>query len=131
MLVYDGYWGINMKTLLMLLLTLVAITSFSLSAAAVSSLELEINYLLRQVETTECTFNRNGSRHKGAEAAAHIQRKYDYFKDDIKTAEDFIRTSATKSTMTRRAYTIECPQQSPVTSESWLLVQLAKYRQGL
>ena len=90
-------------------------TSFSLTAAAVSSLELEINYLLRQVETTECTFNRNGSRHKGTEAVAHIQRKYDYFKDDIKTAEDFIRTSASKSTMTRRAYTIECPHQSPVT----------------
>ena len=120
-----------MKTLLMLLLTLMSFTSFSLTAAAVSSLELEINYLLRQVETTECTFNRNGSRHKGTEAVAHIQRKYDYFKDDIKTAEDFIRTSASKSTMTRRAYTIECPHQSPVTSESWLLGQLAKYRQGL
>jgi len=114
-----------------LLFWLVVALPVNAEPALAAQLDAEINYLLRQVETTECTFNRNGSRHKGAAAVAHIQRKYDYFKDDIKTAEDFIRTSASKSTMTRRAYTIECPEQSPVTAESWLLEQLAKYRQGL
>ena len=114
------------------LLLLLAIASpVNAEQVHAAQVDAEINYLLQQVETTECTFNRNGSRHKGAEAVAHIQRKYDYFKDDIKTAEDFIRTSASKSTMTRRAYTIECPEQSPVTAKSWLLEQLAKYRQGL
>lgn len=90
--------------------------------------KLEIDYLLRQIETSECVFNRNGSRHQGAEAVAHIQRKYDYYYDDIDNAEDFIRLSASKSTVTRRAYTIECPDLDTQTSQQWLLQKLHSYR---
>jgi|TARA_B110000116_G_C16793765_1_gene565370 hypothetical protein len=121
----------HIHCLLLLFLLTLASSANAEQAQAVERVDAEINYLLRQVKTTECAFNRNGSRHKGAAAVAHIQRKYDYYEDDIETAEDFIRLSASKSTMTRRAYTIECPEQSPVTSASWLLEQLAKYRQGL
>lgn len=88
----------------------------------------EINYLLQKVKTTECVFNRNGSRHQGDEAVKHIQRKYDYYYDDINTAEDFIHLSASKSTVTRRAYTIECSGIEAQKSEQWLLDHLHKYR---
>jgi len=47
------------------------------------------------------------------EAVAHIQRKYDYYRDNINSAENFIRLSASKSTVTRRAYTIECGEGCP------------------
>ena len=76
-----------MRALSKWILALVAVVPFSLNAAE-SSLQSEIHYLLQQIETTDCVFNRNGSRHQGAEAVAHIQRKYDYFEDEIETAED-------------------------------------------
>lgn len=98
------------------------------SAAPLLSAIAEIEYLLQQIKTTECTFNRNGSRHQGAEAVVHIQRKYDYYYDDIDTAEDFIRLSASKSTVTRRAYTIECQGANAQKSEEWLLQKLQVYR---
>ena len=93
-----------------------------------NQLDAEIDYLLNEISTTECTFNRNGSRHQGTEAVAHIQRKYDYYEDDIGTAEDFIRLSASKSTVTRRVYTIECPGVEPIQSQQWLLLRLAEFR---
>lgn len=118
-----------MKSILKLVLASVVSIPLSLYAeAAESSLDSEISYLLEKIETTECTFNRNGSRHQGAEAVAHIQRKYDYYRDDIDSAEDFIRLSASKSTMTRRAYTIECQGLEPMKSEQWLLQHLQDYR---
>lgn len=116
-----------MNILLQVVLVLSVVAPVSLSATE-SSLDSEINYLLEQIETTECTFNRNGSRHQGAEAVAHIQRKYDYYRDDIDSAEDFIRLSASKSAMTRRAYTIECQGLEPMKSEQWLLQHLQDYR---
>lgn len=118
-----------MKSILKLMLLSTLLMPFGLNAAEEEpSLQLEINYLLQQIETTGCVFNRNGSRHQGAEAVAHIQRKYDYYRDDINSAEDFIRLSASKSTVTRRAYTIECQDQESIKSEQWLLMLLQEYR---
>lgn len=119
-----------MKKLNSYLLMAMMLLSFSqgLSASQEASTTAEINYLLQQIELTECTFNRNGSRHQGAEAVAHIQRKYDYYYDDIESAEDFIRLSASKSTVTRRAYTIECSGGEVQSSEQWLLQRLQDYR---
>jgi hypothetical protein len=116
-----------MSNILRLIVVLAA--TFSMSASAEeASLQMEINYLLDKIKTTQCVFNRNGSRHQGAEAVAHIQRKYDYYRDDIDSAEDFIRLSASKSTVTRRAYTIECAGSEAMKSEQWLLQHLHKYR---
>jgi len=101
---------------------------FQVNAEPQGQADVEIHYLLQQIETTDCIFNRNGSRHQGAEAVAHIQRKYDYYRDDINSAEDFIRLSASKSTVTRRTYTIECVGVAPVKSQQWLLLRLADFR---
>ena len=106
---------------LLLLVSLLAIPAFADTTA-------EINHLLNYVKTTECKYIRNGSEHSGVDAAAHIKKKYDYFKDDIKSAEDFIRLSATKSTMTGSKYYIDCPGSSKVESGKWLLSELKKYR---
>ena len=90
--------------------------------------QAEITHLLNYVKTTQCKYIRNGSEHSGVDAAAHIKKKYDYFKDDIKSAEDFIRLSATKSTMTGSKYYIDCPGSQKVESGKWLLTELKKYR---
>ena len=66
----------------------------------------EINRLLERVEASGCRFVRNGTRYTGAEACAHIQKKYNHFKDKIKSAEDFVRLCATRSEMTGHPYQI-------------------------
>ena len=101
---------------------------FSLSLSAQDKIDDEINHLLDYVKTTKCIYIRNGDRHNGPDAMNHIKRKYDYFEDDIHSAEDFIRLSATKSTMSGKKYHIKCPGQPEVESGQWMLDELARYR---
>lgn len=88
----------------------------------------EINHLLHFVKHTQCQYERNGTLHSGVDAVAHIKKKYDYYKDDIKTTEDFIELSATKSTMSGKAYQVHCPNKKAITSKQWLLDELATFR---
>ncbi len=60
--------------------------------------EHEIKYLKQFIQTSDCQFNRNGDIHSAPEALKHIEKKYQYFKDDITSAEMFIEKSASKST---------------------------------
>jgi len=89
---------------------------------------IEIEHLLNFVKNSPCTFNRNGSKHPGKKSVGHIQRKYDYFKDDIKTSEDFIKYSATKSTMSGKYYTVSCPENTTIKAKDWLLNELELFR---
>jgi len=92
----------------------------------------EVNHLLNYVKTSNCTINRNGSEHKGEKALKHIENKYNYFRDDIKSTEDFIEYSASKSTMSGKAYMVSCPNnerfKKPVKTQVWLLDELNRYR---
>ena len=108
--------------------TLILSFLLTLSLSAKDDFHQEINHLLNYVKSTECTYIRNGDSYKGPKAESHIQRKYDYYKDDISSAEDFIRLSATKSTMSGSTYHIKCPGQPEVESGRWLLDELARYR---
>jgi len=88
-----------------------------------------IQYLLDFVKTSECIFIRNNKEHTAVEAAAHMQRKYEHFNDKIKTPEDFIRLTATKSLMTGKLYYVRLKDGKKFTSEAWLLHALEAYRQ--
>jgi hypothetical protein len=88
----------------------------------------EIAHLLEYVKTTPCKYIRNGTFHSGLEAANHIKEKYDYYKNDIASAEDFIRLSATQSTMFGNKYYIKCSGSPKMESSIWLLQELKKYR---
>lgn len=98
------------------------------SEAAESNYQAEIAHLLEYLKTTKCQYIRNANSHDGPMAAKHIKRKYDYFKDEISSAEDFIRLSATKSTMSRSKYYIKCAGSEKVKSANWLLDELHRYR---
>ena len=100
----------------------------STCATALASPTDEISHLLAFVRATDCSYERNGDRHSGIEAARHIDKKYEYFLDDIETAEDFIQHSATKSKMSGQVYIVHCSGQPPVTSSDWLLMELKRYR---
>ena len=90
--------------------------------------EDEVDHLLKYVQTTECSYIRNGTSYNGEEAREHIEKKYDYFKDDIESVEDFIRLSATKSLIFGSKYYIACPHKPKVESSQWLLSELHRYR---
>ena len=89
----------------------------------------EVAHLLGFLRTTTCTVERNAKRHDGENAYSHVQKKYDYFRDDIKTTEEFIEYSATKSTMSGKYYMVLCEGQAPVRTQDWLLRELDTYRE--
>ena len=88
----------------------------------------EVAHLLEFLRTTPCTVERNGKKHDGENAYSHVQKKYNYFRDDIETTEEFIEYSATKSTMSGKYYRVLCEGQAPVRTQDWLLRELDGYR---
>ncbi len=88
----------------------------------------EVAHLLDFIRSSTCTIERNGSPHSGQEAYSHVKKKYDHYRDDIKTTEDFIAYSATKSMLSGRYYTVTCSSMSPIRTKDWLLSELARIR---
>ena len=97
--------------------------------AGANNLSETIQYLLAFVKNSGVLFFRNDKEHTAGEAATHMQRKYAHFKNEIKTPEDFIRLTATKSLMTGRLYYVILKDGEKITSEAWLLKALDAYRQ--
>lgn len=88
----------------------------------------EIDHLLAFVENTGCQIERNGKLHAGPDGVEHIRKKYNYFKDEIDSAEKFIELSATKSTMSGKYYLVLCEGGQKITTRDWLLQELKNYR---
>jgi len=88
----------------------------------------EVDHLLDFVRNGNCIITRNGTEHSGESAVSHIEKKYDYFRDDIKNTEDFIEYSATKSTMSGQFYTVSCSDKKTLKTKDWLLAELKTYR---
>lgn len=88
----------------------------------------EIKHLLHYIENSGCTFVRNGKEYNSTQARAHIERKYNYAKRWIKTAEEFIKYAASKSSTTGEPYKVRCDRQEMLTSE-WLAAELDRFRQ--
>ena len=110
------------------LLPLFALVAFVGQLRAGESLDQTINYLIDRVRTSDVTFIRNGSPHTAAEAATHIKAKYDHFKKEIKTPEDFIRLSASKSLLTGKPYLVRAPGGKEVHLDAWLIEILKQHR---
>jgi hypothetical protein len=89
---------------------------------------IEVNHLLTFVKESGCIINRNGTDYAAEKGISHIERKYDYFRDDIKSTEDFIEYSATKSTMSGDYYTVRCPGKKPMKTQDWLMTELKHFR---
>ena len=89
----------------------------------------EIAYLLDTISRSNCRFIRNGIAYSAVEAREHMEKKYDYARSRIKSAEAFIRYVATKSSMTGEPYLIECDGQTMPCAD-WLQDALARFRQN-
>lgn len=112
-------------------LSLIGFLCSLVSFVVLADSEKEITHLLNFVATTSCQYERNGDIHTGSEAVEHIKKKYDYFREDIETTEDFIKYSATKSKISGSHYKIHCPNQATIHSSSWLIAELERYRNTL
>ena len=88
----------------------------------------EIGHLLDFVAASPCAFIRNGVTYAGAQAAGHIKDKYEYYRSDIHSAEDFIALAASKSMMSGRPYLVQC-DTTTMPAADWLTKELAAFRQ--
>ena len=97
---------------------------------AASETEAEIEYLVRTVGSSDCTFIRNGKRHSAEDAEDHLRMKYRRGKKYAATAEDFIKYLASASSWTKKPYFIECTGNEAVPTGDWLTAHLDEYRNG-
>ncbi len=97
-------------------------------AVAEETWRTEINHLLAFIETSNCTFTRNGKTYPPAKAREHIGAKYEYLKNRIESAEQFIAYGASKSSITGKKYSVTCDGVS-LPSEQWLTTELHKFRE--
>ena len=107
----------------------------AIAAAVLHSLALfaddqnpEIDYLLSTIGSSECVFVRNGKRHTAEKAEQHLRMKYNRGRRYATSTEAFIDRLASKSSMTRKLYIIECPGAEPEPTGAWLTQRLEEKR---
>jgi len=108
-------------------------TALGLSAAAApapSPARPEITALLSRLQSSNCTFNRNGTWYSAPEAKEHLLKKLEYLegKSAVQTAEQFIELAASSSSMSGKPYLVRCGASAPEGSKSWLSTQLKAVR---
>lgn len=105
-----------------------ASTMLLVSPPAVAlSMSEEIADLIDIIAASRCAFIRNGVAYDGAQAADHVKDKYEYYRSDIHSAEDFIALAATKSVVSGRPYAVQCGDTIEPAAE-WLTRELANLR---
>jgi len=96
--------------------------------ALAASPEAEIDHLLTFIAGSPCAFIRNGVAYDGAQAMGHIRDKYEHYREDIRSAEDFIALAATKSAMSGKPYLVRCDGATEPAAD-WIARELAAFRQ--
>jgi len=90
--------------------------------------EQAIQHLIAYVSGSDLRFVRNASEYTPPEAAAHMDKKYRHFRDDIETADDFIELCATKSLLSGKPYLVIDRQGQQRLSSDWLRAELAAWQ---
>lgn len=120
-----------MKKFLMLIILSLALLNDANAQELPQALKTEIYQLLSKLEESGCKFNRNGDWYTSKEAKEHLEKKLAYIlqKGEIKNTEQFIEYAASKSSMTGKAYLVQCPETPTVESQQWLLRKLKQLRE--
>lgn len=108
------------------MLAVTAVLAFSSQAAALGT-SAEIDHLLSYIAASPCAFIRNGVAYGGAQAAAHIKDKYEYYRSEIHSTEDFIALAATRSALSGQLYLVQC-EAAAVPAAEWLKKELTALR---
>lgn len=117
-----------MLRIALLLIPLLLWTVPATADCAATETGAAIEELLERVRASDAIFIRNGREYRGARAARHIERKYQYFRDQVSTPEDFIRLAATRSESSGRPYRVRMPDGEQKTSAEWLHGMLSELR---
>lgn len=118
------YWLL----LLILPAVLLLLASSNTAAQHAEDLDGTIQYLITYVRDSDVQFERNFSGHDSVEAARHIEKKYQHFKDKIETPEQFIELCATASLVTGKQYQVITKQGDEIPAGQWLNAELDHYR---
>ena len=87
-----------------------------------------IQYLLEYVGRSDLTFLRNSGRYTAQEASEHMQKKFEHFRDEIDTPEEFIELCATRSLLSGKPYQVINKHGETVSTSEWLTAELNEYR---
>ena len=85
---------VSVKLCLLAVTALISFNALAIDANEDKRVEALLNSLARH---HELIFVRNGDEYKVEAAVDHLKMKYDYAKDDLNTAEDFIKYCASRS----------------------------------
>jgi hypothetical protein len=118
-----------MRSAIHLAAVLLLATLAAPSLAAATDTAREVAHLLDYIEASGCTFVRNGSASDATTARRHVERKYDYVKSRVQSAEDFVRLAATRSSVSGEPYQVRRGGEERLTG-AWLAQELARYRDG-
>jgi hypothetical protein len=112
-----------------LVTSFVVLPIFSGAVFAQDNIEKKkIEFLISSVENLKgVKFIRNGSEHDGKEAAKHLRMKLQNAAE-VKTADDFIRLCASKSSITGKPYMIRSSDGNIMKSEEYFLEKLKEYK---
>ena len=89
---------------------------------------VEIDFLLKSIGSSDCTFIRNGERHNSRAAEKHLRMKYRRGKRYAPSSEKFVERLASKSSLSKKLYYIECEGEEKTPSGDWLMQRLGEYR---
>ena len=95
-----------------------------LVSAIDGNVEKSVETLLDRIAKSNAVFIRNGSDHTGPEASKHLKAKFEHFRKEILTAEDFIRLAATKSMISGKPYLVKFQDGKTMPLADWLAQQL-------
>ncbi len=104
--------------------------TFGQTKTAAEDLSRTVTYLLDFVAKSDCTFIRNGKSYTPKEASEHMKGKYEHFKKEIKTPEDFVRLAASKSLVSGQAYRVKTIDGKEFECATWLGKILDDYRKS-
>lgn len=113
------------KNLLMILLFSFA----NLLGAPDEKSKVEIEHLLNFIKNSDVIFIRNGKEYSAKDAEEHIRSKYTHYYKKIKTTEEFIEKSATKSILSGDVYQVKLKDSAKIETSVWLLAELKVYRE--
>jgi hypothetical protein len=90
--------------------------------------DVEVQQLLNFVGKSQCTFIRSGTSYSAKEAQEHLGMKYGKAKNKISSSEDFVNEVASKSYLTGKPYTVQCPKTAEQSAKNWLNTELKRLR---
>jgi hypothetical protein len=121
----DSFAATTRRTLVVLALLLMYAGTAGADPGAVA--QTEIDHLLDFVAASKCMFVRNGTTHPGPEARDHLMEKFNFAKDRISTAEEFVLNIATGSSLSGEPYLVRCGN-TDAPAGAWLAEELRRYR---